>query len=191
MKKPNIKVTVNSGEHKGKIGLLVGYDRDKYYEVLFDDGSKDTFKGYYLDDIDRLKGHQRYLLQYPFSERVLSHKELNQDRKFYTNRGKGTHKKSRYFHIEFESNGRDNNRVDEDYFYDLDFCSLKKKVRCAMQEGINFYVGMTINRKNSTTSFPLIAYSGIITTFGAGRNRKISSFERGIIKEINKYYREG
>lgn len=186
MNKPNIKVTVNSGEHKGKTGLLVGYDRNKYYEVLFDDGSKDTFKGYYLDGMDRLKGHQRYLLQYPFSERILSHKELNQDRKFHTNKGIGTHKKSRYFHIDFKGN----NEGDGYYFYDLDFYSLKKKVRYAMQEGANFYVWMTINKKNSTSSFPLIAYSGSITTFGAGRNRKISSFERGIIKEINKYYRE-
>lgn len=187
MKKPNIVVTVNSGEYKGKTGLLVGYDRDKYYEVLFNDGSRYTFKGYYLDGIEKLQGHQRYLLQYPypFSKRVLNNKELNQDRKFYTNKGKGIHNKFRDFHIEFEGNL--DNEANEEYYYNLNFSNLKKKVRYAMQKGFNFCVGITINKGSSTTSLPLIAYSGNITTFGSGRNKEIITFERGVIKEINKY----
>lgn len=148
MKKPNIKVTVNSGERQGKTGLLVGYDRDKYYEVLFYDGIRDTFKGYYLDGIDKLKGHQRYLLQYNkhcctyTNKGHLNNLDLAQEVRLHTNKGKGYHSKFRYFSIDIHGDHGG------EYYDDLSLQQLKKVF--VKHYTINVVSMLELHQKEST-----------------------------------------
>lgn len=193
MKKPNIKVTVNSGEHQGKIGLLVGYDRDKYYEVLFDDGSRNTFKGYYLDGIDKLKGHQRYLLQYNTwnfthpSNKHLNNAELAEDLRLHTNKGKGANSRFRYFSIDIHG------EHGEEYYDDLSLQQLKKVVRKALHNKCSFDVRITSERKRSSSSEGLLEFDyqgNILHTFKTSKKnrRYLDTFIRSIIKDIEKHY---
>jgi len=186
MKTTKVRVTVNSGDFKGMKGIITGYDRDKYYEVMFDDNTHYYFKGHYLDGIENLKGNSRYLLQYPYNNRTLNHKELSQDRKYHVNRGRGVHERFREFHIYFEGNL--DNESDEEHYANLNFSELKSKVRYAMQKDMSFCIGITISGKSRTTSQPLVAYSGDITTFDKGNSKYLGTFKRGLIKEINRYY---
>lgn len=193
MKKPNIKVTVNSGEHKGKTGLLVGYDRDKYYEVLFDDGSSNTFKGYYLDGINKLQGHQRYLLQYntldfthPHNSK-LTNVELAEDLRQHTRKGKGSNSSFRYFSIDIH---RENGG---EYYDDLSLQQLKKVIRKALHNKCSFDVRITSERKHSSISEGLLEFDyqgNLLYTFKTSKkNRKyLDTFIRSITKEIDKHY---
>lgn len=193
MEKPNIKVTVNSGEHKGKAGLLVGYDRDKYYEVLFDDGSSQTFKGYYLDGIEKLRGHQRYLLQYNTWDfphphnKILSNEELAEDLKSHTRKGKGSNNMFRYFSIDVHGDhGRD-------YYDDLSLQKLKKIIRRALHNKCSFDVRITSERKRSSTSEGLLEFDyegNTMYTFKTSKKnqRYLDTFIRSIARDIQKYY---
>lgn len=190
MKKPNIKVTVNSGEYEGKTGLLVGYDRDKYYEVLFDDGSKHTFKSYYLDGIEYLKGNQRYLLQYTSNcyTNALSNRELASDVRNNVNKGKGRHNKFRYFSIDVHGDHGG------DYYDDLTFQGLKAKVRYALHNKTSFDVRITSERKGSSISEGLLEFDyqgNVLHTFRTSKKnrRYLDTFVRGITKELDKYYK--
>lgn len=193
MKKPNIKVTVNSGEYEGKTGLLVGYDRDKYYEVLFDDGSKYTFKGYYLDGIEKLRGHQRYLLQYNkhcctyANKEHLTNLDLTQDLRLHTNKGKGYHSKFRYFSIDVHGDHGG------DYYDDLTLQQLKKIVRRALHNKCSFDIRITSERKHMSVSEGLLEfdYQGnlLYTFITSKKNRRyLNTFIRSIVKDIDKHY---
>ena len=193
MKKPSIKVTVNSGEHEGKTGLLVGYDRDKYYEVLFDDGSRDTFKGYYLDGIEKLQGHQRYLLQYKTwdflypSNEHLNNAELAEDLRQHTRKGKGANSKFRYFSVDIHG------EHGMEYYDDLSLQQLKKIVRRALHNKSSFDVRITSERKHRSISEGLLEfdYQGYImyTFITNKKNRKyLDTFIRSISKDIEKHY---
>lgn len=186
MNKPKITVTVNSGEHQGKTGLLVGYDRDKYYEVLFEDGSRHTFKGYFLDGINKLNGHQRYLLQYPNKDH-LSNLELAQEVRLHTNKGKGYHSKFRHFSIDVHG------YYGGEYYDDLSLQHLKKLVRRALHNKSGFDVRITIERKHSSNSETLLDFdyqSNVMYTYNTSKdNRKyLDTFIRSISKDIEKYY---
>ena len=186
MNKPKITVTVNSGNHQGKTGLLVGYDRDKYYEVLFDDGSRHTFKGYYLDGIDKLNGHQRYLLQYTNKDH-LSNLELAQEVRLHTNKGKGYHSKFRYFSIDIHGEHGGG------YYDDLSLQQLKKVVRRALHNKCSFDVRITTERKHSSVSESLIKFDyqgNVLYTYNTSKkNRKyLDTFIRSISKDIEKHY---
>ena len=193
MNKPKITVTVNSGEHQGKTGLLVGYDRDKYYEVLFEDGSRYTFKGYYLDGIDKLKGHQKYLLQYnkhccthPNKDH-LSNLELAQEVRLHTNKGKGYHSKFRYFSIDIHG------EYGGEYYDDFSLQQLKKIVRRALHNKCSFDVRITSERKHSSVSEGLIEFDyqgNVLYTYNTSKkNRKyLDTFIRSISKDIKKHY---
>lgn len=193
MNKPKITVTVNSGEHQGKTGLLVGYDRDKYYEVLFEDGSRKTFKGYYLDGIDKLQGHQRYLLQYntwgfthPHNKH-LNNEELARDLHLHTGKGKGANSRFRYFSIGVhgEHGG--------EYYDDLLLQELKKIVRRALHNKSSFDVRITSERKHSSISESLLDFDyqgNVIYTYNTSKiNRKyLDTFIRSIGKDIENHY---
>ena len=186
MNKPKITVTVNSGEHQGKTGLLVGYDRDKYYEVLFDDGSRYTFKGYYLDGINKLNGHQRYLLQCPNKD-YLSNLELAQEVRLHTNKGKGYHSKFRHFSIDIHVDHRG------EYYDDLSLQQLKKLVRRALHNKSSFDVRITTERKHSSISETLLEFdyqSNVLYTYNTSKsNRKyLDTFIRSVSKDIDKHY---
>ena len=190
MKKPNIKVVVNSGEYEGKAGLLVGYDRDKYYKVLFNDGSKYTFKGYYLNGIENLKGHQRYLLQHTSScyTNKLNNKDLAQDLRNHVNKGKGRHNKFRYFSIDIHG------YHGGDYYDDLTFQGLKAKARYALHNKTSFDVRITSERKGRSTSEGLLEFDyqgNVLHTFRTSKKnrRYLDTFVRGITKELDKHYK--
>ena len=186
MNKPKITVTVNSGVHQGKTGLLVGYDRDKYYEVLFEDGSRNTFKGYYLDGISKLNGHQRYLLQYPNKDH-LSNLELAQDVRLHTNKGKGYHSKFRHFSIDIHGDHGG------ECYGDLSLQQLKKIVRRALHDKSSFDVRITSERKHRSISEGLLEFDyqgNVMYTFITNKkNRKhLDTFIRSISKDIEKHY---
>ena len=193
MNKPNIKVTVNSGKYEGKIGLLVGYDRDKYYEVLFDDGSRYTFKGYYLDGIEKLQGHQRYLLQYNkhcytyTNKGHLTNLDLAQDLRLHTNKGRGYHSKFRYFSVDIHGDHGG------DYYDDLSLQQLKKLVRKALHNKCSFDIRITSERKRSSVSEGLLEFDyqgNVLHTFNTSKKnqRYLDTFIRSISKDIQKYY---
>lgn len=186
MNKPKITVTVNSGEYQGKTGLLVGYDRDKYYEVLFDDGSRYTLKGYYLDGINKLNGHQRYLLQYPDKYR-LSNLELAQEVRLHANKGKGYHSKFRYFSIDIHGDHGG------EYYDDLSLQQLKKLVRKALHNKSSFDVRITKERKRSSISEGLLEFDyqgNVLYTYNTSKNNRkyLDTFIRSISKDIEKHY---
>lgn len=189
MKKPDIKVTVNSGEYEGKTGLLVGYDRDKYYEVLFDDGSRYTFKRHYLNGIEKLQGHQRYLLQYTSNcfINTLCNKDLMNDLRQHTNKGRGYHSKFRYFSIDIHGDHGG------DYYDKLSLQQLKKVVRKALHNKCSFDVRITSERKHSSSSEELLEFDyqgSMLYTFKTSKKNKryLDTFIRSISKDIQKYY---
>lgn len=193
MNKPNIKVTVNSGKYEGKIGLLVGYDRDKYYEVLFDDGSRYTFKGYYLDGIEKLQGHQRYLLQYNkhcytyTNKGHLTNLDLAQDLRLHTNKGRGYHSKFRYFSVDIHGDHGG------DSYGDLSLQQLKKLVRKALHNKCSFEIRITSERKRSSVSEGLLEFDyqgNVLHTFNTSKKnrRYLNTFIRSIVKDIDNYY---
>lgn len=186
MNKPKITVTVNSGEYQGKTGLLVGYDRYKYYEVLFDDGSRYTFKGYYLNGIDKLNGHQRYLLQYPDKDR-LSNLELAQEVRLHTNKGKGYHSKFRHFSIDIHGDHGG------EYYDDLSLQQLKKLVRKTLHNKCSFDVRITTERKHSSISETLLDFDyqgNVMYTYNTSKNNRkyLDIFIRSISKYIKKHH---
>lgn len=192
MNKPKVIVTVNHGEDKGKTGLITGYDRDKYYEVTFSDNTKSSYKGYYLDGINKLKGHQRYLLQYPenslwtLTNSPLSNKALAEDLRTHTNKGKGFgNARFRYFHIAITTSN------DKEYYEYLTFQEVKKLVRHSLQKRYDFNIILSTQRKHSISSEPVLEYiykENIYYTY-TYRNKTskyVGTFIRGIVKEINK-----
>lgn len=189
MKVPNVRVTVNHGEYKGIGGKVVGYDRDKYYRVSLDNGIDYNFKGYYLYGIEKLYGnHGRYFLQYNDCDVPLNHKELTLDKNFHTGKGKGfNNKRFRVFTIYIkDANGK------EDEYSNLYFSEVKSKVRYAMQNGYSFQIEISVYNKNSSSFNELISFDSenqIIYTTSYGRSYKkyYGTFERSLIKLINKY----
>lgn len=190
MHKTEVHVTVNSGDDKGNTGLLVGYDRNKYCEVLFDNKELKEYKGYYLDGIEKLQGHQKYLLQYPkdyFSHRGLTNKELANDLRLHTNKGKGLHKRFRYFSIDVHGNHGG------EYYDDLTLQALKKVVRSALHRGCSFDVRISPERKGWSSSEGLLEFDyegNVLYTFKTSEKneRYLGTFTRSISKEIDKYY---
>lgn len=190
MKKPSIEVIVNSGEHEGKKGLVVGYDRDKYYEVLLNDGNKFFPKGYYLDGIENLKGHQRYLLQYTSScptKTLLNNRDLAQDLRFHTNKGRGYHNKFRYFSIDVHGDHGG------EHYENLSFQELRRKVRYALHNKKSFDVRITSERKGRSVGEGLLEFDyqgNTLYTFETSKKNKkyLATFIRGVSKEINKHY---
>lgn len=186
MKIPKVRVMVNCGPYKGTIGILIGYDRDKYYRILTSEGPLD-FKGYCLDGIEKLKGHGRYYLQdldYGSDEIEMTsktHKQLSDDRRYYVGKGKGTSLRRRYFDID----------INEERYEDLTFMELKRKLRYAVQEGIDFHILLRTYSKGSTSFRSLMtSKDGEYLTYFSGKSRKASKVKRGaikaIFKEINK-----
>ena len=184
MKLPRVRVTVNDGEYEGIGGVIIGYDRNKYYSVKLDNGSVSEFKGYYLDGISKLKGHTRYLLQYNFYDKPLTHKELTLDKNKHTGKGKGYNKRFRFFDIYINYGSY------EKCISDLNFEQLKSKVRMAMSCGYTFDIFMVTYGKHSSSFTQLLEFKNdsiLMTYHGKKERLYYGTFERGLIKTINKY----
>ena len=186
MKLPELNVTVNSGEYEGVKGRIIGYDRDKYYKVLLDNGIECEFKGYYLNGLHKMKYKTRYLLQYNDYDVPLTHEQLMSDRNEHNNKGKGCNNRSRYFTIYIkEPNG-------EVGFRDLYFNEIKKKVRYAMQNELSFEIFMSTHKRRSSSYYELISYdydSNTVFNTVKGKSEKLyyGTFERGVLKIIDNY----
>ena len=53
MKKQKYIVTINADEHEGKVGEIVAYDRDKRFQVRFENGDLYWFKPHWLDGVEK------------------------------------------------------------------------------------------------------------------------------------------
>lgn len=186
MKIPQIEVTVNYGDLTGKKGILIGYDRDKYYEVKFNDEPNFVAKGYAFNGIEKLKPKNRYLLQY-INKPKLSHKELALDKKKFINKGKGSlSSRFRQFDIRIASF---NNEYE--FYNKLTIKELKSKIRYAHQNKYNFVVAVTMYYYNGFESVPLIDYdynSNTMFTYECG-GRHEKQFNKALRQLVKFMYK--
>ena len=183
MKRPVVEVTVNFGEHYGKKGIVVAYDRNKYYEVEFTDGETSCFKGYYLDGINVL-GKKRYLL--PDFYETDTNKEIWADYKRHTRYPSTFETKEVEFNMYLRKDENSKNCDIRYKFYTLD--AMKKHIRHAVQNNLTFEIVSTRYSKYGFGQDTFLIFDNTKFSFGVFRTKDDDDFyTKRYYRAINKF----
>ena len=204
MKKQKYVVTINADEHEGKVGEIVAYDRDKRYQVRFENGDLHWFKPHWLDGVEKYFSEYRfkaiYKLPYcveddnrPFKERYEEY--VNRTRRHYKSYANSKHD---YYVAVFDKN----QNVRDDgyylgnpslvYFDKLKLQGVKRKIRYAVQNGLSFSLQMHIWDKTLSSGASILDYDQETGDWDIYRKMKsnkrlVESIERSVEKVLYKY----